>query len=269
MSKKNKKNKKNSPFVPKTEPEGTDHPISFEMNYNLHSPWADVLFETQLPPTILEKMIEVSDEILADSKRTNWGNNLAGQIKDEPLVTPPYLNKHNLTDFFGNMVLEYVHQCNLQKAPPQYHGDMERLRNSIKVTINSMWIVEQQAGEYNPLHVHTNCDVSSVMYLKVPKFLPSEKRDRDDDGAILFVGSSGGGESKLKTATVKIIPHPGQFFIFPSHMQHAVYPYKTDDSFARRSISFNASFEYLGQGGEGVRSYESLKNIKKHGNYFP
>ena len=207
-------------------------------------------------------MIEISDEILADSKRTSCGNNLAGQIKDEPLVPPQKLKEQNLTDFFGNMVLEYVHQCNLQKVPPQNRADQERLRNTIKVTINSMWIVEQQAGEYNPLHVHTNCDVSSVMYLKVPKFLPSEKRDRDDDGAILFVGSSGGGESKLKTATVKIKPHPGQFFIFPSHMQHAVYPYKTDDSFARRSISFNASFEYLGEGGEGVRSYKSLENVK-------
>ena len=264
-----RKNKKKSPFVPKLKEKVEKLPTSFQINYHLHKPWADVLFETQLPPEIMEKMLEISDEILADSKRTSWGNNLAGQIKDEPLIEPSYLKNHNVTDFFGNMVLEYVHQCNLQKAPPQYHGDMERLRNSIKVTINSMWIVEQQAGEYNPLHVHTNCDVSSVMYLKVPKFLPSEKRDRDDDGAILFVGSSGGGESKLKTATVKIKPHPGQFFIFPSHMQHAVYPYKTDDSFARRSISFNASFEYLGQGGEGVRSYESLKNIKKHGNFYP
>ena len=179
MRKKNKKNKKNSPFVPKTEPEGTDHPISFEMNYNLHSPWADVLFETQLPPTILEKMIEISDEILTDSKRTNWGNNLAGQIKDEPLMTPSLMKKHNLTEFFGNMVREYVHQCNLQKTPAQHHKNMENLKNSILVTINSMWIVEQQAGEYNPLHVHTNCDISSVMYLKRPFTLTGRRHPEE------------------------------------------------------------------------------------------
>ena len=235
---------------------------SFQMTYVLHKPWADILFDTKLPPAVLEKMIQISDEILSDSNRTNWGNNLAGQIKDEPLVPPQKLKEQNLTDFFGNMVLEYVHQCNLQKAPPQYHGDMERLKNSIKVTINSMWIVEQQAGEYNPLHVHTNCDISSVMYLKTPNFLPSQKPERDDDGAILFVGSSGAGASKLKMATVKVKPFPGQFFIFPSHMQHAVYPYKTNDNIARRSVSFNAAFEYLGEGGEGVRSYESLEGIK-------
>ena len=61
---------------------------SFQMTYVLHKPWADILFDTKLPPAVLEKMIQISDEILSDSNRTNWGNNLAGQIKDEPLVPP-------------------------------------------------------------------------------------------------------------------------------------------------------------------------------------
>ena len=262
MSKKNKNKSPFVPVIPETKSEVEEMPKNFQINYHLHTPWADVLFETLLPPPILNKMIEISDEVLADSERTNWGNNLAGQIKDEPLMTPSLMKKQNLTEFFGNMVREYVHQCNLQKTPAQHHKNMENLKNSILVTINSMWIVEQQAGEYNPLHVHTNCDISSVMYLKTPNFLPSEKPERDDDGAILFVGSAGDGHSKLKTATVKVKPTPGQFFIFPSHMQHAVYPYKTNDNIARRSVSFNASFEYLGEGGEGVRSYESLEGIK-------
>jgi len=237
---------------------------TFEMKYNKHTPWADILFETELPPTILEKMIKLSDEILADSNRVNWGNNLAGQIKDEPLVEPSLLKKHNLMDFFGNMIVEYIHQCHLQKAPPIHHGDMERLRSTIRVTINSMWIVEQQTGEYNPIHTHTNCDISSVMYLKTPNFLPSTKKDRDDDGCIYFVGgASNDGHTRLKTNSIKIKPKPGGFYIFPSHMMHTVYPYKTDDNFARRSVSFNSSFEYMGEGGEGVRSYESLKDIKK------
>ena len=54
---------------------------SFQMSYVLHRPWADILFETTLPPMVLEKMIEISDEVLADSKRISWGENLAGQIK--------------------------------------------------------------------------------------------------------------------------------------------------------------------------------------------
>ena len=141
------------------------------------------------------------------------------------------------------MVLEYVHQCNLQQAPSDQHQHIETVKNHIHVTMNSMWIVEQQPGEYNPIHVHTDCDVSTVMFLKAPIFLPSEKPDRDDDGTIYFVGGSGSND-KLKMSSLKVKPKPGQFFIFPSHLMHTVYPYKTNDNFARRSVSFNAEFEY-------------------------
>ena len=139
-------------------------PQSFKMSYNLHRPWSDILFETTLPPTVLEKMIEISDKVLADSTRTNWGNNLAGQIKEASLISPKVLNETNLTDFFGNMVIEYIHQCNLQKTPPEQNQNMENIKKNIQVTIASMWIVEQQPGEYNPIHTHTGCDVSAVMY---------------------------------------------------------------------------------------------------------
>ena len=188
-------------------------------------------------------MIKISDKVLADSKRTHWGNNLAGQIKEEPLMPPEYLKEINLTDFFGNMVIEYIHQCNLQKTPPDQNQNMENIKKNISVDLKSMWIVEQQPGEYNPIHTHTNCDISAVMYLKAPNFLPSEKPDRDDDGTIYFVGGSGTND-KLKMSSLKVKPKPGQFFIFPSHLMHTVYPYKTNDNFARRSVSFNASFEY-------------------------
>jgi len=218
-------------------------PQSFKMSYILHRPWSDILFETTLPPTVLEKIIEISDEVLADSKRISWGGNLAGQIKEELLIEPKLLKKENLLDFFGNMVQEYVHQCNLQQAPSDQHQHIETVKNHIHVTMNSMWIVEQQPGEYNPIHTHTGCDVSAVMYLKAPNFLPSEKTKRDDDGTIYFIGSSSA-KGKLKTNSLKVKPTPGAFFIFPAHLQHTVYPYKTTDDFARRSVSFNASFEY-------------------------
>ena len=34
--------------------------------------------------------------------------------------------------------------------------------------INSAWIVSQYENEYNPAHNHTGCDISAVIYLKVP-----------------------------------------------------------------------------------------------------
>ena len=235
---------------------------TFEMSYHLHRPWADILFQTILPPMVLEKMIAISDKVLADSKRINWGNNLAGQIKEEPLITPELLEKDNLIAFFGNMVQEYVHQCILQMAPPDQSSYLESIKKDIAIDLNSMWIIEQQSGEYNPIHTHTNCDISSVMYLKVPTFLDSEKPDRDDDGTIYFIGGAGE-HSKLKTNSLKVKPTPGAFFMFPSHLMHTVYPYKTNDNFARRSVSFNASFEYKSSAYQQIPSYSFKAELPK------
>ena len=78
-------------------------PQSFKMAYTLHRPWSDILFETTLPPMILEKMIKISDKVLGDSKRTPWGNNLAGQIKEELNVRPHTYTETNMGTDAGHL----------------------------------------------------------------------------------------------------------------------------------------------------------------------
>ena len=218
----------------------------YEINYVCHHPWAHMLFQTKLPSPILEQMRKLTDEILVDPKRIDWGSNLAGQVRVEPLIPPKALRAAKLLDFFGNMISVYISQCMSSKRRQSGEEGLSNIPSTEAepnpvnpVTIQSMWIVEQQPGEYNPMHVHTNCDISAVMYLNIPKFLESEKPERADDGSIYFVGDSGP-QTGLTNNTLKIVPEPGDFFIFPSHMIHTVYPYKTNDTFARRSVSFNA-----------------------------
>ena len=242
---------------------GTD---TTQLEVEMMQPWADVLMRIKLPQTILDAMLDITDQVLQDPDRKNWGDNLAGQIADEPLIPHELMQNYKIGkdgtvyNFFMEMIGKYVQHCTAQQATSI---DIEKVKNVEWLTqMKSCWIISQWEGEYNPIHIHTECQMSTVMYLKVPEFLPAVKPERDDDGAIIFVGASVGQFSKLKVGTIKIKPTAGQFFIFPAFMQHAVYPFKTDDNFARRSVSFNASFEYLGEGGEGVRSYKSLEGIK-------
>ena len=44
-------------------------PQSFNIRYELMRPWADILFRTELPSFILDKMIKISDEILEDNNK--------------------------------------------------------------------------------------------------------------------------------------------------------------------------------------------------------
>ena len=226
---------------------GTGAPNDPELKVNVEmiQPWSDVLMRTTLPDTVVEGMIKITDEILADPERKNWGHNLAGQIEDEPIIPHEMMQNYklgssgNIFVFLLNVIGEYVKQCMFQQATM---AERYRIENEEYMTqMKSAWVVSQWENEYNPIHIHTECAISTVMYLKVPKFLPSRKPERDDDGNIVFVGASHP-TTRLARGIYKHKPKVGDFFVFPAHLQHTVYPFRTDGDFERRSVSFNADF---------------------------
>ena len=92
------------------------------------------------------------------------------------------------------------------------------------------------------MHIHTECQISTVMYLKIPEFLPSRKKSREDDGNITFVNSTSN-DTGLVTPQFSYRPEVGDLFIFPAQQSHFVYPFRTADGKGeRRSVSFNAIF---------------------------
>ncbi len=92
------------------------------------------------------------------------------------------------------------------------------------------------------MHIHTECQLSSVMYLKIPEYLPSRKEGREDDGNIVFVNSTCN-DGQLVSPQFNWKPQVGDFFIFPAQQSHFVYPFRTADGKGeRRSVSFNAIF---------------------------
>ena len=94
------------------------------------------------------------------------------------------------------------------------------------------------------MHIHTECTISAVMYIKVPKMLPCRKEHRpNDDGSILFT-SNASRDVDFSQSVITIPPQVGDFFIFGAKQQHAVYPYRCEEGDPeRRSISFNAVFQ--------------------------
>ena len=208
-------------------------------------PWSDVLMRTKLSDVVFEKMLEITDQVLQDPDRKNWGDNLAGQIQDEPLIPHQMMmdakigKDGTVFNWLMNMVGEYVKTCSMQQATST---DANKIKDVQWLTqMKSCWIISQWESEYNPIHIHTECAISTVMYLKVPEYLPSTKPERDDDGNIVFIGAAHAG-SRLTRSLLKWKPKVGDFFVFPSHLQHTVYPFKTEGDEERRSVSFNADF---------------------------
>jgi hypothetical protein len=213
----------------------------YEMEVQLIQPWSVPVFKTTLPPEILQTMTEISDQVIADKDAKSHGGNLAGQIDSELLVEHDLLEQAGVMGFFMGAVRQFVIQCKCQMLP----GFEQAIqKEEWLIQMLTMWIISQQPGEYNPMHIHTQCTISSVMYLKVPKMLPSKKEHRPlDDGSILFV-SNASRDNDFSIPNIVISPQAGDFFIFGAQQQHAVYPYRCEEGDPeRRSISFNAIFQ--------------------------
>ena len=214
---------------------------TYEMHIDLIQPWSVPVFKTTLPPDVLQAMIEISDHVIADKDAESHGGHLAGQIEKELRVEHKILEQTGVMGFFMGAIRQFVIMCKCQQMPDSIAAIQQEEWYTQMLT---MWIVSQQPGEYNPMHIHTQCTISSVMYLKVPKMLPSRKEHRlNDDGSILFT-SNASRDVDFSNPNVTYRPAVGDFFMFGAQQQHAVYPFRCEEGDPeRRSISFNAVFQ--------------------------
>lgn len=212
----------------------------FELDIDMIQPWSTFIMKTRLPDAILGKMLEITDEIVDNAENAkSWGHNLAGQIEHELYVEHEKLHEAGIYGFFMDIVRHYIVAQKSQQMPNNAHlWQQEKWLTQML----SMWIISQKDNEYNPMHIHTECNISTVMYLKIPEYLPSRKEGRQDDGNIIFVNSTCS-DSQFVSPQYAHKPQVGDFFIFPAQQSHFVYPFRTADGKGeRRSVSFNAIF---------------------------
>jgi hypothetical protein len=160
------------------------------------------------------------------------------QIADEFYIAPNILKREELNRFFIEICKTYtIH------AYCQSHGCSREdvLKKELLPRLIGMWLVSQKDYEYNPAHAHDG-DISAVMYLKIPAYLPSIKTSIPNiDGGITFINNCSANQ-RWGTSTLTLQPEVGDFYIFPSSQVHQVYPFRTADGKGeRRSVSFNAT----------------------------
>jgi uncharacterized protein (TIGR02466 family) len=210
-----------------------------EMQFELLQPWSTFVMKTQLPPEILQKMLKIANEIVEN--RAYVQDQGAGEMQDQFYIDLKILEQEKVMEYFTAVCRNYVTQAFCQSQP----FDKENILKLEWMTrLNSMWINSQKDNEYFPIHHHVACNLSTVMYLKIPEYLPSRKfyEYAENDGAIIFVNNTT--QDKIwALPDLRVRPQVGDFFIFPASQQHLVYPFRTADGKGeRRSVSFNASF---------------------------
>jgi|TARA_R110002012_G_C11381466_1_gene583345 uncharacterized protein (TIGR02466 family) len=158
------------------------------------------------------------------NKKTSYHNNLAGHIKDEYLINS---TKYNT-----------IIQPQIKTFKEVYKNFYAKELESIE--IKSAWVNYMKAGDFNPPHIHTNCRFSSVLFMQFPKEILKENEKHQaaskGPGAIQFMYGESQPQDNINSYPV--VPKEGDMFIFPSFVNHFVYPFKSKNV-TRISIAAN------------------------------
>jgi len=214
---------------------------TIEINSSILRPFGPSMLSVTLPPQHITKLIQMTDD---NSHRLNHGEYLAGQIKSEPYLDPDELAESGFKGIFEAIGKNFIHEELSRNSHFKYFPDS--LEHTINIKLTNAWCVSQYENEYNPLHYHTKCHLSAVLYLKIPEYTPRNLPGKQDiDGCIEFVNSAINMNGMLEAGQFLIRPEVGMLIMFPSNLLHTVYPFQGPDE--RRSIAFNLSY-FLGQG---------------------
>lgn len=217
----------------------TTHPT----NFNVEKHFGPFFASCILPQDATDAMLKMSDELLSNKSSESHGQSLAGVIDKEIKVYKSDMEKSGVDQLIESCVKSYVIHC------AKNHGLFDET-HTFESNINSAWIVSQYENEYNPAHSHTGCDISAVIYLKVPdvkgrRNLESKKGKVDNDGDITFIHSAMGNRNfdVFEKGMINMTPVPGLLVMFPSYLLHTVYPFIGEGE--RRCLPFNATYRIL------------------------
>tara|TARA_B100002019_G_scaffold118816_1_gene101979 strand:- start:87 stop:920 length:834 start_codon:yes stop_codon:yes gene_type:complete len=246
---------------PSEPPKGEPIPIQ------VIAPWSNIIVKTKIPDEIFEKLLEMYEYTMKNNK--SFGKQLVGQIDDEPEVTMEILQKF---PEWSHFCLQTVEQFVRSQSEINYIGEPEKLQalksDDFMSKIQTMWFVNQKPGEYNPIHIHTNCKVSAICYLKTPKQQIKGRKDHyQADGKVTFTNNTGT-DMNFANHQCSFEPKAGDFYIFPALQHHAVWPYRSaDPDDLRVSLSFNADVitasALKAQNENYEKMYEEMKKMKE------
>jgi len=181
---------------------------------------------------------EVQNQVFNMGKRVDHQHKLSGHIKEEY----DFLVSSNLKSYLLDLALEYTGLKTVD--------DLDTSDVSFQ-----QWINFQRKHEFNPLHNHTGL-ISYVIWVKIPftnekehKVFPKLKDSDYSSGRFVFVYPN----NKEPTVMTYGIPsdnkYEGRMLMFPSTLQHMVYPFYTSNeyriSIAGNLFSINLTNKYI------------------------
>ena len=211
-------------------------------------PYGPPIGYAKLPDELVNDLNKGCDDIVKDkelSKSSDHTQSLVGQVEQELLIPADIINKWG--KWLGTQVRAYVSGYFEQFDIPEQNiltaskDQASQAVNRIQTNVKSAWYIRSFAGDYNPLHTHTDCELTCVGFLKVPDLSGERKKTphgKGSNGVLEVLNNTGSSDNlSFENDSIGFTPKVGNWYVFPANLRHAVYPFKADGE--RRSFSIN------------------------------
>ena len=196
------------------------------------------ILKYQVPLEIFQSINSLYEENKNDLNPAN--KQLVGKIESEHSLyyggqDESKMKKHDrLPLFVKNYFIQSFH----------HYLQWNKIRE-YELHLNSIWVNEMKANEYNPVHIHRGMlftGLSSVMILSLPSTYGKEYSNEEvpQNGKLQILGSASGQFAKIDyQPNLKA----RDFFIFPYDMRHCVYPFNSTNE-TRKTLAANCDVNF-------------------------
>ena len=226
----------------------------FNHKFEAIRPFGPTVVKGTVPTDLIHLLDNKATQMLESkqlSKEFNHAPNLAGNVEKEVRFPPSWMSTEEfqpMVEYIGEMVKAYISMPPANETiSPAFVG---------KLVIQSMRVVSQWAGDFNPFHIHEG-QLSGIIYLRIPPGLKEEYEKEDHYPTVGDVVFYHGQAATFSGHKLQQTPRVGDIYLFPNWLSHGVYPFRTKEQ-ERRSVSFN--LELVKKPGNEAGNAETLRN---------
>ena len=206
------------------------------------------VMETQMPESMVEELNDYLDEYVEDKNKKSLADTLVGQIAqgEQLLLDNDDPRVKEYTNFICGLGADYINFFS------QNIGTM--LKAPKAVAVDEAWSVHSYEGDYNPIHDHgtkTIMGISTTSWTKVPQQILDQPTAGDGNYSLYnssgdcdgYIAFNYGRNELMNTERLRppqsfvMQPEVGKLLVFPSWLQHMVYPFKGKGE--RRTVASN------------------------------
>ena len=218
--------------------------MSAQIEYELFSLPAAFMLQHNLSDQVVTDLNNYLDTLRNDKERASASDYLVGQIHQGEQRAMDY-NDVQLAPFVK--IVESLAMAYLRHFVEQTKSPLR----AKKISMDKLWSVHSFEGDYNPIHDHLTkapMGISFTSWTMVPDQIMKADDERVDlyessgaiDGFINFtygLNQTSDPERLRPSQSRYIKPTPGKLILFPSWMQHTVYPFFGEGE--RRTVAGN------------------------------